>query len=208
MSPALLADLSVPDTVPESKESDAAGFPLESLFTLKDRTVIITGAGRGLGINLAGAILEAGADVCCLDILESPDEVEWRTVQKKATARRGYVSYDKCDVTDEEAVEQLVKAKAEEARQRQRPIRGLVNCAGIQQMEDALEYPMDGFRRIMEVNVAGSYIMAKQFARAMVAQETGASIVLIASMSGSIANRVSVCIQILPCMDLREQANV
>lgn len=50
---------------------------------------------------------------------------------------------------------------------------------------------MNGFRRIMGVNVTGSYIMAKQFARAMVAQQTAASIVLIASMSGSIANRVS-----------------
>lgn len=58
-------------------------------------------------------------------------------------------------------------------------------------MEDALDYPMDGFRRMMEVNVTGSYIIAKQFARAMVAQKSGASIVLIASMSGNIANRVS-----------------
>lgn len=191
MAPALLADLSVLSDVPESRESDAAGFSIDRLFTLRGRSVIITGAGRGLGIDLARAVLEAGADVCCLDILPSPDEEEWRKVEKAADARRLHASYDRCDVTDEAAVEQMLTQKTEEARARGKPIRGLVNSAGIQQMEDALEYPMDGFRRIMEVNVAGSYIIAKQFARAMVAQKTPASVVLIASMSGSIANRAS-----------------
>jgi len=50
---------------------------------------------------------------------------------------------------------------------------------------------MDGFRRIMEVNVAGSYIVAKQFARLLRSEEQSGSIVLIASMSGQVTNRVS-----------------
>lgn len=191
MAPALLADLSIPDDVPESQASDAAGFSVDKLFSLRDRTVVITGAGRGLGLSLAHAVLEAGGDVCCLDILQSPDEAEWKAVQKTAGARKLHVSYNRCDVTDELAVEQIIRQKTYEARERGKPVRGLINSAGIQQMEDAMDYPMDGFRRIMEVNVAGSYIIAKQFARAMLAQRTAASIVLIASMSGSIANRVS-----------------
>ena len=153
---------------------------------------MITGAGRGLGLNLAYAILEIGADVCCLDVLQEPDSEEWATAKKIAGARNLHISYDRCDITNEAAVEQLIQAKSEEARSRGKPLRGLVNSAGIQQMEDALDYPMDGFRRMMEVNVTGSYIIAKQFARAMVAQKLGASIVLIASMSGNIANRVSI----------------
>lgn len=191
MSPALVADLAIPDEAPESTASDASGPPLDKLFTLRDRTVVITGAGRGLGISLSQAVLEAGADICCLDVLESPEEAPWRTLQKTAKARGLHASYHRCDITGEAAVEQLLTEKAEEARMRSKPIRGLINSAGIQQMEDALDYPMDGFRRIMEVNVAGSFVVAKQFARAMIAQGTAASIVLIASMSGSIANRVS-----------------
>lgn len=189
MSPALVADLAIPDNVPESQDSHAAGFSVDKLFTLRDRTVVITGAGRGLGINLAHAVLEAGGDVCCLDVLQSPDEQEWKTIQKTASARRLHASYDRCDITSEAAVEEMLSTKAEEARARGKPMRGLVNSAGIQQMEDALDYPMDGFRRMMEVNVTGSYIISKHFARVMVAEKTSASIVLIASMSGNIANR-------------------
>lgn len=191
MSPALVSDLAVAHNAPEPDHSDAAGLSAEKLFRLRDRTVMITGAGRGLGLNLAYAILETGADVCCLDVLQEPDSEEWATAKKIAGARNLHISYDRCDITNEGAVEQLIQAKSEEARSRGKPLRGLVNSAGIQQMEDALDYPMDGFRRMMEVNVTGSYIIAKQFARAMVAQKLGASIVLIASMSGNIANRVS-----------------
>ncbi|KAI6846172.1 short chain dehydrogenase [Hortaea werneckii] len=189
MSPALVSDLAVARDAPEPDHSDAAGLSAEKLFRLRDRTVMITGAGRGLGLNLAYAILETGADVCCLDVLQEPDSEEWATAKKIAGARNLHISYDRCDITDEASVEQLIKAKSEEARGRGKALRGLVNSAGIQQMEDALDYPIDGFRRMMEVNVTGSYIIAKQFARAMVAQKSGASIVLIASMSGNIANR-------------------
>ncbi|KAG9795093.1 NAD(P)-binding protein, partial [Aureobasidium melanogenum] len=59
----------------------------------------------------------------------------------------------------------------------------------IQQMVDAIDYPMDGLRRIMEVNVAGSFLISKYTARLLRDQKLGGSIVLIASMSGQIANR-------------------
>ena len=67
----------------------------------------------------------------------------------------------------------------------------MISCAGIQQMVDAIDYPMDGFRRIMEVNVAGSFLISKYTARLLRDQKLGGSIVMIASMSGQIANRVS-----------------
>ena len=63
----------------------------------------------------------------------------------------------------------------------------------IQQKVPAIEYPAEDFERIMRVNVVGSFLTAKYAAKIMVENGTRGSIVLIASMSGNIANRVSTC---------------
>lgn len=189
MAPSIISDIELPRDIPESQQT-AANAPLEKLFTLKGRTVVVTGAGRGLGITLATAVLEAGADAICLDVLPEPATAEWQEITKLQKSTGVYAIYRRCDITDETAVEATLRELAKEANQREKPIRSLINCAGIQQMKDAIDYPMDGFRRIMEVNVTGSYIIAKQFARLLRSEQSTGSAVLIASMSGQIANRV------------------
>lgn len=189
MAPSIVSDVALPREILESQQT-AANAPLEKLFSLRGRTAVVTGAGRGLGITLATAVLEAGADAICLDVLPEPSEVEWQTIKRLQKSTSVHARYVRCDITDEAAVEQTLSEIAVEAKKRGKPLRSLVNCAGIQQMKEAIDYPMDGFRRIMEVNVAGSYIVAKQFARTVRSEGSTGSIVLIASMSGQIANRV------------------
>jgi NAD(P)-dependent dehydrogenase (short-subunit alcohol dehydrogenase family) len=58
-------------------------------------------------------------------------------------------------------------------------------------MKDAIDYPLENFRKILEVNVTGSFVVAKSTARLMREEGNTGSIVFIASMSGQIANRVS-----------------
>ena len=154
---------------------------------------MVTGAGRGLGITLASAVLDAGGDVVCLDVLPQPSEVEWTALQapKKYS---GQATYHQCDITKEEQVRSILTKAASEAVERGKPIRGLVSCAGIQQMVDALDYPVDDFKRILEVNVTGSFVVAKQIAGLMKDAKSSGSLVLIASMSGQVANRVRACV--------------
>lgn len=190
MAPSVVSDIDLPSNIPESRQS-AANVPIEKAFGLNGRTVIITGAGRGLGITLAVAVLESGADAICLDILPEPSAAEWEIITKLQKSTGVRASYHRCDITNEEAVEKVITECGEEARQRGKPVKGMISCAGIQQMVDAIDYPMDGFRRIMEVNVAGSFLISKYTARLLRDQGMGGSIVLIASMSGQIANRVS-----------------
>lgn len=121
------------------------------LFSLGNRTVAITGGGRGLGIVLAGAIIEAGGDVVCLDLLPAPSAEEWASVQKLASARRLRASYISCDITDEASTSQILEQIAAEALGRDMPLRGLITCAGIQQMVPALEYPVDMWRKMLDV---------------------------------------------------------
>ncbi|KAF2091333.1 NAD(P)-binding protein [Saccharata proteae CBS 121410] len=191
MAPSIISDTALPADIPESNQTPTSTTSTDKLFGLSDRTVIVTGGARGLGITLAIAILECGGDVVCLDILPEPSPEEWTVLAKLAkTSRTGqHSSYRQCDITSEEAVEEVVGEVAKEAAERGRPVRGLVSCAGIQQMKDAIDYPVEGYRKIFDVNVVGNFIVAKHCARVMREGGVGGSIVFIGSMSGQIANR-------------------
>ncbi|KAJ5128952.1 hypothetical protein N7448_002662 [Penicillium atrosanguineum] len=184
MAPAISLDHTTPAVVPESKETPAAFAPTNDLFSL---------GGRGLGINLTAAVLEAGGNVACLDLLEEPSAEEWVGVQKLAKSRGLQATYTKCDITDEEVTQGHLEQIAADALSRGMPLRGLITCAGIQQMVPALDYPIDGYRKMLDVNVLGTFIPAKHCARIFKDQKMGGSIVMIASMSGQIANRGLTC---------------
>lgn len=72
-------------------------------------------------------------------------------------------------------------------------IDGLIAAAGIQQETPALEYTAADADRMLGVNVTGVLMTAQAVARQMVKRKTEGSLVLIASMSGSIANRGLIC---------------
>lgn len=67
---------------------------------------------------------------------------------------------------------------------------GLIAAAGIQQETTALEYTAEDANRMFEVNITGSMMTAQAAAKQMIRFGSGGSIVLIASMSGTVANRV------------------
>ncbi|KAL2822090.1 hypothetical protein BJX63DRAFT_442277 [Aspergillus granulosus] len=170
-----------------------AATPGTSLFTLSHRTIAITGGGRGLGITLATAVLEAGGDVACLDLLPAPAAEEWAAIQKLAAAQGLQATYTQCDITDEVATQAALEHIAAVGLDRGMPLRGAITCAGIQQMVPALDYPVDMWRKMLDVNVVGTFIPAKHCARIFKEQGTPGSIVMIASMSGQIANRGLTC---------------
>jgi NAD(P)-dependent dehydrogenase (short-subunit alcohol dehydrogenase family) len=203
----VVSDTSLPAEVPESDQT-AANVPGDQLFSLKDQTILITGAGRGLGIELALGVVENGGHVAALDILETPSD-EWAHLQKTAKQRGVTVSYRKADITDEEDFKSAVAEISSRGRELKAPLQGAIACAGIQQKIPTLEYPVADFERMLRVNtvgmfraqwdvtirwvltsISGSFITAKAVANDMVANKVQGSIVLIASMSGSIANRV------------------
>ena len=163
---------------------------IKDLFLLGERTVVVTGAGRGLGITLASAVLDAGGDVVCLDVLPRPSEMDWAGITKIAEETGRHATYHQCDIAREEQVQATLADAVSRAEERKKPVRGLISCAGIQQTVDAMDYPTDGFKRILDVNVTGSFLVAKHTARLMRDAKNSGSIVFIASMSGQIANRV------------------
>ncbi|GAB7335537.1 hypothetical protein MBLNU13_g07879t1 [Cladosporium sp. NU13] len=187
----IVSDVSLPDDIPESNQT-AAKVPGDQLFSLKNQTILITGAGRGLGIELALGVVENGGHVAALDILDTPSD-EWAHLQKTAKQRNVTVTYRKADITDEEDFKSAVAEISARGRSLNAPLQGAIACAGIQQKIPTLDYPVADFERMLKVNTIGSFITAKAVANDMVANKIQGSIVLIASMSGSIANRGLTC---------------
>lgn len=71
-------------------------------------------------------------------------------------------------------------------------------CAGISERIDAVDYPIDRFRRIIDTNISGTFLCAQAAARSFRTHEVAGSILIIASMSGSRVNRVCLSFSILP----------
>lgn len=185
MAPAIT---DTPASSPASQVQETHSVP--SSLSLSGKTIVVTGGGRGLGIALAHGVVESGAHVICLDILEAPTEPGWSTLLKLCKESNTTASFRRCDITNESEVANTLTTIAKEAEDRDAPFSGIVACAGIQQKVPGLEYDPADFDRILRVNVTGTFITAKWAARLMAESKRSGSIVLVASMSGQIANRV------------------
>ncbi|EEP77628.1 conserved hypothetical protein [Uncinocarpus reesii 1704] len=158
-------------------------------FILTDKVVLVSGAARGLGLTQAEALLEAGATVYALDRLEEPSPDFYR-VQKRAVEELGTkLYYRRIDVRNTEELHNIVEDIANE----QGRLDGLIAAAGIQQETPALEYTAKDANNMFEVNITGVFMTAQAVAKQMIRFGNGGSIVMIASMSGTIANRGLIC---------------
>jgi hypothetical protein len=155
-------------------------------FNLNDKVILVSGAARGLGLTQAEALLEAGATVYALDRLPEPSPDFYR-VQKRAAEELGTsFYYRQIDVRDVEALNKTV----EEIGDKHGRLDGLLAAAGIQQETPALDYTAKDANTMFEVNITGVFMTAQAAAKQMIRFGNGGSMAFIASMSGSVANRV------------------
>jgi NAD(P)-dependent dehydrogenase (short-subunit alcohol dehydrogenase family) len=133
--------------------------------------VAITGGASGIGLAIARAAASAGYRVAVADRDRVALEAARAALPKQAL-------FSQLDVTDEARVEGWIAEVSDTAT-----LVGLVTAAGIAADAHVLETSADQFRRILDVNVTGTFLCAKAAARRM--RETGGgSIVTIASVSG------------------------
>jgi NAD(P)-dependent dehydrogenase (short-subunit alcohol dehydrogenase family) len=145
---------------------------------LDGKVAVVTGGGRGLGQASAFALAEAGADVALL--ARSQEELE-ATARDIEAAHGHKVLPVACDVADEQSVEEAAELVIAAFGR----VDVLVNNAGIAPLTPMLDLELADLRRVLDVNVVGTFLCARAFGAHMVAQRKGC-IINIASMAGLI----------------------
>lgn len=150
------------------------------LFDLTGKVAIVTGAGSGLGVVFAEALAEAGADIVCADIRLDPAQ---RTVAHVRGIGRNALAVE-ADVCDEAAVAAMVRRTVEQFGR----LDILVNNAGIAVSGPPEDTTLADWQRVIDVNLTGVFLCAREAARVMIAEDRGGRIINIASILGVVAS--------------------
>lgn len=138
--------------------------------------VIVTGATRGLGRAISLAFLQAGATVVGVYGGNAKTAEDFR---QECMAYGDLLQLYQCDVSDYQAVEQLYGRIEQEFE----TIDILVNNAGIRRDSVLAMMKEDDWRRVIDVNLTGSYIMAKFAVQLMMKQKYGRIIFITSPMA-------------------------
>ena len=144
-------------------------------FRLHGKVAIVTGASSGLGVAFADGLAEAGADVAIC--ARRADRLQATKERVEARGRRCVAI--EADVSEPEHCERVVARTVEELGKAD----VLVNNAGVGTAVPATRETPEQFRKVIDINLNGTYWMAQAFARAI--GEDGGSIVNIGSVLGS-----------------------
>lgn len=160
---------------------------MADLFSMKGRIVLLTGASRGLGRDMALTLAAAGATVLCAG--RTVKELE--ATAKAITRKGGKAEVVPLDVTDEA----LVRERVDSIIARHRRIDVLVNNAGVLSREAIVDLPTESFRRTVETDLVAPFVLSREVGRHMLKRKYG-RIVNIASVlaivaRGSVAGYVS-----------------
>jgi 3alpha(or 20beta)-hydroxysteroid dehydrogenase len=162
-------------TYDEKQELPADRAPGPRAGRVADRTVIVTGAARGIGAACARRLAAEGANVVIADLLIEEG--------KQLAAELGDAAvFAELDVTSETAWQDVVR----QAEQAFGPVTGLVNNAGIVHVDPIEQLAEADYRRVIDVNQVGVFLGMKSVIPSMKRAGTG-SIVNISSIGGIIA---------------------
>ncbi|EJC99857.1 NAD-binding protein [Fomitiporia mediterranea MF3/22] len=172
-----------------ASNSDSCSTPkatlLEEEFSLSGSVAVVTGGQRGLGLEMAEALAEAGATVYCLDLPAEPDKSFGLTQEyvSKLGLPSGCLEYAAMDVTDQKGMWGII----EEIAEKEGRLDVCVVCAGLTNGDSCLEMSAEEFQKIMDVNVNGVFYTAQAAARQMIKLGNSGSIILISSTAGRVA---------------------
>jgi len=136
---------------------------LENIFSLKNKTALVTGASRGIGSEIALAYLKAGANVICVSRSESTEKTQLQSI------------YHQCDITDTlqfKSICNLVDTNYGS-------IDILVNAAGISLSKNDSKSEFERFETTLSVNLTATYQCCELASRFM---KNGGSIINITSI--------------------------
>ncbi|QZE14648.1 gluconate 5-dehydrogenase [Halosquirtibacter laminarini] len=145
------------------------------LFSLKGKNALVTGATHGLGMAIASALGEAGAQIVVNDLNQEKLDTAIAEYKAKGIDAKGYLF----DVTDEAAVIAAVDQIEAEVG----PIGILVNNAGIIKRVPMQDMEVKDYRQVIDIDLVGPFIMGKYVGRKMIDRREGKIINMCSMMS-------------------------
>ena len=149
---------------------------VQKLFDLSGKTALITGGSRGLGLQMAHALGEAGAKLMLSS--RKAEDLEQASAELKAAGIDA--RWIAADCSKEEDTRRL----ADETLERMGTIDILVNNAGASWGAPAEDHPVAAWDKVMNLNVRGYFILAQQVARIAMIPKKHGRIINIASIAG------------------------
>jgi NAD(P)-dependent dehydrogenase (short-subunit alcohol dehydrogenase family) len=144
-----------------------------NLFDLSGKVAIVTGGGSGIGRQMAHGLADAGAElVLCARKVERCEEAA-REMATRALALS-------CNVSDPDSVNAMVTRAVHEFGH----VDILVNNAGTVWGAAPEDIPLEGWQKVVNVNLTGVFLCAQAVGRAMIERGEGGKIVNIASVAG------------------------
>jgi NAD(P)-dependent dehydrogenase (short-subunit alcohol dehydrogenase family) len=156
---------------------------VQELFDLSGRVALVTGGSRGLGLEMAEALGEAGARV-----VVTARRPQWLATAEQTLSAAGIeVLATACDITDQAQVDALCEA----VDRRFGAIDILVNNAGVSWGAPVVDMPLDKWRQVIETNLTGTFLVTQAVGRTMIARRSG-KVINTASIAGIVGEPAEV----------------
>jgi NAD(P)-dependent dehydrogenase (short-subunit alcohol dehydrogenase family) len=149
---------------------------ITQLFDLKGQTALVTGGSRGLGLQMAHALGEAGARIVISS--RKADDLE------KATAELQAAGIDARWIAADCSREEDIRRLTSETLQRAGEVNILVNNAGAAWGAPAEDHPLEAWDKVMNLNVRSYFLLSQLIAKACMIPKRHGSIINTASIAG------------------------
>ena len=141
----------------------------------ENKVAVVTGAGNGIGLQIAESLASEGATVVIAEI----NEVSGKQAEGKINAAGGKALFVAVDVSDEDRVIKMVKTTLEQLGR----IDILINNAGVVVHKKVVDLEREEWDRQIDVQLTGPFLVSKHVARHMIARGGGGKMVNISSVS-------------------------
>ncbi|MBK8526775.1 MAG: SDR family oxidoreductase [Rubrivivax sp.] len=150
--------------------------PIQQLFDLRGRTALVTGGSRGLGLQIAESLGEAGARILLCSRKAADLEEAAADLQAKGIDTRWVAA----DASDPAQVNRVV----DEAMQRLGQIDILVNNAGATWGAPIEDYPLEAWDKVMNLNIRSIFLFSQAVGKASMLPRKYGRIINVASIAG------------------------
>ncbi len=141
------------------------------------KNCVVTGGANGLGLNLVNRLVEEGARVAVLDMEEN-------VMEKEFGSRKDVIFCTKCDVADKASVDGAIAAAIEYLGH----IDCLFNIAGVIGRQSMLDSTEEQWRRVIDINLNGTFFTTQAVCRHMVDQKIQGVVVNTSSVASQIVS--------------------